>query len=172
MCQKMCEATTCDQLFVEFLVSLSSLCISLAYSSICDIPVVHISCIYLYIVYLLCAYRVRWYTFKFFLCIYLWTMSFGIAFYSCDFQTSKISSCGYPSCGGKTLGKGTCSRWQLLRGTACLNLEAETKDHSHTWLPTPQLLTCLLAQTSCRWFNFSASAANAVSDTISFAVSQ
>ena len=57
MCQKMCEATTCDQLFVEFLASLSSLCISLAYSSICDIPVVHISCIYLYSISSLCVSR-------------------------------------------------------------------------------------------------------------------
>ena len=57
-CQKMCEATTCDQLFVEFLASLISLCISLAYSSICDIPVVYITLyIFIYSISSLCVSR-------------------------------------------------------------------------------------------------------------------
>ena len=54
----MCEATTCDQLFVEFLASLSSLCISLAYSSICDIPVLHYTLyIFIYSISSLCVSR-------------------------------------------------------------------------------------------------------------------
>ena len=54
----MCEATTCDQLFVEFLASLISLCISLAYSSICDIPVVYITLyIFIYSISSLCVSR-------------------------------------------------------------------------------------------------------------------
>ena len=58
MCQKMCEATICDQLIVEFLASLSSLCISLAYSSICDIPVVHYTMyIFIYSISSLCVSR-------------------------------------------------------------------------------------------------------------------
>ena len=91
MCQKMCEVTTCDQLFVEFLASLSSLCISLAYSSICDIPVVHYKLyILIYSISSLCVSREM---------VYLQILSlhlpmdyvFWYCFYSCDFQTSKIS---------------------------------------------------------------------------------